>query len=171
AAELVAELSGLGARVEIAACDLGDRAAVEALVAGVPLDAVIHTAGVVDDGVLGSLTPERFATVLRSKADSAWHLHELTRGHGLSAFVTFSSVSGLFGGPGQANYAAANSFLDALAQHRRALGLPGLSLAWGAWAEPTGMTSGLTDADRQRMVRSGMPPLSTEQGLALFDAA
>ncbi|MFH8590164.1 type I polyketide synthase, partial [Streptomyces celluloflavus] len=175
AADLVVELAGQGAEVALAACDLADRDAVSALLAGVPADhpltAVIHTAGVLDDGVIGSLTPERLATVLRPKADAAWHLHELTRDLDLSAFVLFSSAAGTFGSAGQGNYAAGNAFLDALAAHRRAEGLPGVSLAWGPWAQQAGMTSGLDDRDVRRAEAAGMPLLSVEQGAALFDAA
>ncbi|WP_327674476.1 type I polyketide synthase [Kitasatospora sp. NBC_00458] len=176
AAELAAELTGLGAEVEVTACDTADRDALAALLAGVPaghpLRGVVHTAGVVDDGVIGALTPERVAAVLRPKVDAATHLHELTRGLDLTAFVLYSSVAGVIGSRGQANYAAGNAYLDALAQHRRAHGLPGVSLAWGLWEEESGlMKDDFTATDRQRINRSGVLPLSDRQGLALFDAA
>ncbi|MFC4533136.1 type I polyketide synthase [Sphaerisporangium dianthi] len=169
------ELAGLGAHVTVAAGDAADRAAVAAVLAAIPRDrpltAVVHAAAVVDDGLVESLTGERVDRVLRAKADGAWVLHELTRGHDLAAFVLYSSVAGLLGGPGQASYAAAGGFLDALAAHRRTLGLPGLSLAWGLWERPTGTTAHLTDADRARAARAGLGALTTEEGLALFDAA
>ncbi|MFE1273319.1 SDR family NAD(P)-dependent oxidoreductase, partial [Streptomyces sp. NPDC058758] len=175
AAELAAELAESGADVRIEAADAGDRDAVAALLATIPaahpLTAVIHTAGVLDDATALSLTPERLDGVLRPKADAARHLHELTEHLDLRAFVLFSSVSGLVGTSGQANYAAANASLDALAQHRRARGLAGTSLAWGLWDATHGMGATLTPAELARWERAGMPPLTPEQGLALFDAA
>ncbi|MET8774546.1 type I polyketide synthase [Nocardia sp. NPDC004654] len=173
AAELRAELEGSGAEVEFVACDVADRHALAEALAKVrtdqPLSGVFHMAGVIDDGAIGSLTPDRMDTVLGPKADAALHLHELTRELPLKAFVLFSSAAGAFGNAGQGNYAAANACLDALAAHRRASGSRGQSLAWGLW--DGGMAGELSDIDRHRMSRSGMLPLSEEQGLALFDAA
>ncbi|MGW4774999.1 SDR family NAD(P)-dependent oxidoreductase, partial [Nocardia sp. NPDC004278] len=175
AAELRAELRRLGAEVEFAACDVADRGALAEVLADVPagrpLTGVFHTAGVLDDGAIASLTADRMDVVLRPKVDAALHLHELTADLPLREFVLFSSVAGAFGGPGQGNYAAANACLDALAVHRRASGRSGRSLAWGLWSMDGGMGAELSDVDRRRMSRSGMLALSEEQGLALFHAA
>ncbi|MFD0409757.1 type I polyketide synthase [Kitasatospora sp. NPDC127116] len=174
-ADLAAELRGLGARVDVEACDVADRDALAALLAGIPADrplsAVVHAAGVLDDGTIESLTPGRMRHVLRPKVDAALNLHNLTRDLPLSAFVLFSSASATVGNAGQGNYAAANAFLDALAQHRRALKLPAQSLAWGLWARRSTMTGTLTAADLRRMSRGGTAAIGSEEGLALFDAA
>ncbi len=172
AAGLVGELAALGAVARVVSCDVADRASLAGLLEGLPgLCGVVHAAGVIDDGVVSALTPERLDVVLRPKADAAWYLHELTRDRELSLFVLFSSAAGVFGAPGQGSYAAANAFLDGLAQHRRRTGLPGQSLAWGLWADRSAMTGGLGQVDLDRMARTGVQPLSTESGLALFDVA
>ncbi len=203
AAELVAELAAAGAQVQVLACDAADRAALAKVIADIPvqhpLSGVIHTAGALDDAVVMSLTPDRVDVVLRSKVDAAWHLHELTRDLDVSAFVMFSSMAGLVGSSGQANYAAANSFLDALAAHRRAHGLPAISLGWGLWDQASAMTGGLAHrrahglpaislgwglwdqasamtgglatVDFKRFARDGIVAMSSADALQLFDTA
>ncbi|GAA2780428.1 type I polyketide synthase [Crossiella cryophila] len=168
AAELRDELITLGANVTVRACDVADRDAVAELIAAHPLTAVIHTAGVLDDGVLTALTPARVDAVLRPKVEAARHLAELTGPE--VDLVLFSSASATLGQAGQGSYAAANAYLDALAQQRREQGKPGVSLAWGPWAGG-GMAAGLAEADKQRMARTGVTPLTSELGLHLFDAA
>ncbi|MBO1418193.1 type I polyketide synthase, partial [Streptomyces sp. FH025] len=169
AAALTADLAALGTTADIVACDVSDREAVARLLAEHPVTSVIHTAGTLADTVVESLTPQQFARVWEPKALAARHLHELTSD--LEAFVLFSSAAGVLGGAGQANYAAANAYLDGLAAHRHAQGQPAVSLAWGYWAEASGMTGGLTATDRHRLARAGVRPLPTTDALALFDAA
>ncbi|MFE6692178.1 type I polyketide synthase, partial [Streptomyces sp. NPDC057743] len=172
---LLADLRALGAQATLLACDVADRAALaralDTVPAEAPLTAVVHTAGVVDDGVLDTLTEEQLTAVLSPKVDAVVHLHELTQHLKLSVFAVCSAAAGLFGGPGQANYAAANTFLDAFAQARRAQGLAGTSLAWGMWAATGGMTGRLGERDLSRAARSGFTPITAEAGMALFDAA
>ncbi|MFE9566658.1 type I polyketide synthase [Streptomyces sp. NPDC006487] len=171
---LVAELSALGARVVVAACDAADRSALERVLAAVPEDrpltGVVHAAGILGDGLITTVTPERLDSVLRPKIDAAWNLHELTSGLDVSAFVLFSSLAGAIGGAGQSSYAAANTFLDGLAEYRAGLGLPATSVAWGLWAQTSG-SGELTPADLERIARAGYPPIASDQGPAMLDAA
>jgi polyketide synthase 12 len=176
AVELAARLSALGAAVTMAACDGSDRAALAAVLGAVspahPLTAVVHAAGVLDDAVLSELTAEQLDAVLTAKADSAWHLHELTAGLDLAAFVLFSSAAGILGAPGQANYAAANAVLDALAADRYRHQLPATSVAWGYWQTPSGMTAHLGTRDQARVTGpGGLAPITAEHGKAMFDTA
>jgi polyene macrolide polyketide synthase len=175
AAKLRTDLARHGAQVRIAACDTADRQALAAVLASIPaahpLTGIVHAAGVLADATIESLTPQQLDAVLQAKVDSAVHLHELTQEQDLAAFVLFSSMAGTFGTAGQANYAAANAFLDGLAQHRRLRGLPATSLAWGLWATESGMTSQLDDTGRARLERLGGAALTSGEGLALFDAA
>ncbi len=175
AAELTAALSELGCHVEIAACDVSQRSDVERLLGRVPaerpLTAIFHAAGALDDGVIAALDGERLRRVMAPKLDAAIHLHELTRDLELSEFVLFSSASGTLGAPGQANYAAANAFLDALAQLRRAEGLPAMALAFGVWERATGMTGHLSQENGVRSGPLDMVPLTDELGLELIDMA
>ncbi|RSM33978.1 polyketide synthase, partial [Amycolatopsis balhimycina DSM 5908] len=167
--ELVADLESGGARVEVRACDLTDATATAALIDDLaPLSAVVHSAGVLDDGLVESMTPERLDRVLAAKVDAAWNLHRAVPDVPL---VVFSSIAGVLGTAGQSNYAAGNTFLDALMEQRRTEGRPGLSIAWGGWEPTGGMTASLSEQDVARMRRTGFPPLSHADGLALFDAA
>jgi len=171
AAELAAELTALGARVTITACDVTDREAVARVIKEVPVDApltaVVHAAGVLDDGTVDSLTPQRLHTVLAVKKQGAQHLHELTTHCELDAFVLFSSLAGTFGAAGQANYAAANAFLDAFAEVRRQHGLPATSVAWGPWQGDGMAGPGVVE----RMRRGGVHPLPVASAVAALEAA
>ncbi|WP_267888504.1 type I polyketide synthase [Nocardia yamanashiensis] len=172
---LVERLRSAGARVRLEACDIADRTAVSELVSRIVasgrLAGVVHAAGVLDDGLFGSLTVERTREVLAPKVDGGWNLHEATTGLELSLFAVFSSIAGVLGTPGQANYAAGNRFLDGLISYRRARGLPGVSLAWGLWDHVTGMTGSLSAGDVARMNRTGLAAMTATEGLALWDAA
>ncbi|MEU7205645.1 type I polyketide synthase [Streptomyces sp. NPDC045470] len=174
-AVLAARVAHSGASVTVVACDAADRGELAAVLAAAPAQAplrtVVHTAGVLDDGTVGSLTAQRVAGVLRPKADGAWNLHELTQGLDLDHFVLFSSAAATFSSPGQGNYVAANAFLDALAAKRRAAGLPATSLAWGMWADASALTVQLSESERARINRGGVMALSADEGLALLDLA
>ncbi|ADJ42439.1 rifamycin polyketide synthase [Amycolatopsis mediterranei S699] len=173
--DLVAELTGHGAEVTVAACDVSDRDQVAALLKEHALTAVVHTAGVFDAGVTGALTRERLAKVFAPKVDAANHLDELTRDLDLDAFIVYSSASSIFMGAGSGGYAAANAYLDGLMAARRAAGLPGLSLAWGPWEQLTGMADTIDDLTLARMSRregrGGVRALGSADGMELFDAA
>jgi acyl transferase domain-containing protein/acyl carrier protein len=173
--DLVADLARDGVQARAVTCDVSDRAAVAELLVGIPaqqpLRAVVHAAGAVADGVLADLTAAEFDTTLRPKVDGAWHLSELTADLPVTAFVLLSSIAGVAGNPGQSNYAAANTFLDALAAHRQARGQAALSLAWGTWDGAEGMAAALDAAQRRRIARRGVAPMSAERALELFDAA
>jgi NADPH:quinone reductase-like Zn-dependent oxidoreductase/acyl carrier protein len=175
AGDLERELSSLGASVRIAACDVADREQLEGLLADIPrehpLDAVFHAAGVIDDGLIGSLSAERIERVWAPKATGAWNLHDLTMDLDLSVFVLFSSITGTLASPGQGNYAAANASLDALASYRQAQGLAGISIAWGLWEQQSEMTGHLAERDLARMARNGLQALSNADGLRLLDEA
>jgi acyl transferase domain-containing protein/thioesterase domain-containing protein len=174
-ASLTAGLATLGADVRVVACDAADHHGLASLLAAVPrehpLTAVVHAAGVLDDGVLTSLTPSRLDRVLRPKAEAAAILHQLLGDDTRVQLVLFSSAAATFGSPGQGNYAAASAFLDGLAEHRRARGLPARSLAWGLWEQPSAMTGHLQASELRARIRDGAAPLTSEAGLALFDAA
>ncbi|MEU1208914.1 type I polyketide synthase [Nocardia sp. NPDC005825] len=175
ARKLAGELREMGAEVVLAVCDVSDRAALSSVIRRIPprhpLGAVVHAAGILDDCLFTDLTPERLHGVLSSKAIAARHLHELTADINLRAFVMYSSIANLVGTPGQANYAAANAFLDALAYHRHSIGLPATSIAWGLWQQSSTLTAHLDDIDRARLARHGIAPLDTASALAAFDMA
>ncbi|WP_462183452.1 type I polyketide synthase, partial [Frankia sp. AgKG'84/4] len=179
--EVADRLRELGAEVDVRACDVSDGAALAALARSIdsahPLAGIVHTAGVLDDGVITALTPARLDGVFAAKATAASHLamlaDELAAGGAgdLDLFVLFSSASGVLGSPGQGNYGAANAYLDALAHRRRAAGRTATSLAWGLWQQNTGMTAHLSAADQARMTRGGVRAIMPVEGMELFDAA
>ncbi|MCX4902869.1 type I polyketide synthase [Streptomyces sp. NBC_00878] len=170
--DLIAELDAQGATVRAAACDLTDRAALAALLDTAPdLRAVVHTAGTVADATLTALTPEHVDAVLPVKTAALEHLDELTAGLDLDRFVVFTSLAGVMGGAGQANYAAANAFADALCTRRAAGGLPATALAWGPWQRGDGMTANVSESDLKRIARIGLRQLDPREGMALMDAA
>jgi polyketide synthase 12 len=175
ARKLAAELQEMGAEIILAACDVSDRDALSSLIRNIPprhpLGAVVHAAGTLNDCLFTDLTPDRLEAVLSAKAVGARHLHEFTADMNLRAFVMYSSIANLVGTAGQANYAAANAFLDALAYHRHSIGLPATSIAWGLWQQSSALTSHLDDADRARLARYGIAPLDTASALAIFDMA
>src|SRR6185437_7669464 len=175
ARELVSELAGLGCAASIAECDVSDRDALSRLIDEIPPDrplrAVIHTAGVVEDGLIDALGHDQLERVMRPKVDAALHLEDLTEDMQLTDFVLFSSAASAIGSPGQSNYAAANAFMDALALRRRARGLAATSLAWGMWAEGVGMTGDLDQSSMARLRRLGVAGLSAEEGFRLLDLA
>ncbi|MBF6416320.1 type I polyketide synthase [Nocardia cyriacigeorgica] len=175
ARELATELGEMGAEVTLAACDVADRAALSTVIRGIPprhpLGAVVHAAGTLDDCLFTDLTPDRLWRVLEPKAIAARHLHELTADMNLRAFVMYSSIANVVGTSGQANYAAANAFLDALAHHRHSIGLPATSIAWGLWQQSSALTSHLDNTDLARLARQGLAPLDTAGALAVFDMA
>ncbi|MGP3972081.1 KR domain-containing protein, partial [Streptomyces sp. 6N223] len=175
AAELTTRLTELGATVDITAADASDlpalRRVVDAIGADRPLTGVIHAAGIVDDAVIASQTPDTLRRVWAAKATAAANLHHATRHLPLAMFAMYSSVSGTLGNPGQANYAAANAYCDALATHRQHAGLTGVSIAWGLWATTSDITGQLSEVDVARMGRAGVTALEADRALALFDAA
>ncbi len=166
------DLAELGVTVTLAACDVCDERALAQLLEPIRdrLAGVVHAAGVVDDGAVTAIDGQRLAAVLAPKVTGAWNLHRLTADLDLSMFVLFSSLSATLGNPGQANYAAANAFLDELAEYRARRGMTAVSLAWGHW-QGIGMAADLTGNDAARLVRAGVLPMTAEHGLALFDAA
>ncbi|MFD4626767.1 SDR family NAD(P)-dependent oxidoreductase [Streptomyces sp. NPDC058475] len=172
---LTADLERLGASVRVIEADTTDaerlRAALARLRSERPLAGVVHAAGLLDDAIVPNMTPGQLHRVLASKVDSALNLDAATREDDLRFFTVFSSLYGVLGGPGQANYAAANTFLDHFAHWRRAQGRPANSVAWGLWDEATGMTGHLDEADLLRLRRNGVAPFTVPEGLDLFDAA
>lgn len=172
--KLIAELAEVGAKVTVVACEMDDPESIKATMSMFnqdrPLRGVIHAAGAQDNGVLMSLTPQRCATVYAPKVEGAWNLHQQTEDMDLDLFVMFSSISGVMGMAGHANYAAANTFLDALAHLRHAKGLPATAVAFGTW-EGDGMAARIIGPTRARLTQLGLDMLTPEQGLELLDTA
>lgn len=176
AAELKAKLVEQGATVNIVACDVSDysslKAVIESISELVPLIGVVHCAGALDDGVVLAQNEDKLKVAMLPKVAGGWNLHLLSKEKELEFFIMYSSVLGVIGSPGQCNYAAGNTFLDALAAYRQKQGLPAQSLAWGLWQQAgLGMTAYLSQIDLSRMQRQGIYPLTQEQGLKLFDMA
>ncbi|WP_392567432.1 type I polyketide synthase, partial [Streptomyces sioyaensis] len=172
ATHLTQHLTQLGAHITLTTCDVSNPTQLTHLINNTPrLKAIIHTAGTLQDATLTNQTPHHLNTTLTPKADAAWHLHHTTQHLNLTHFILYSSAAATLDPTGQANYAAANAFLDALAHHRHTQNLPAQSLAWGLWTQDTGMTTHLTSADVEQMAKSGVRGLSGEEGLALFDTA
>ena len=173
AEEAISRLRERGATVQVELADVTDTAAIDQMLARIdatllPLGGVIHSVGVLSDGALTNQSWERFETVLWPKVLGAWHLHRATADRDLDMFVLFSSRVGVMGNPGQANHAAANAFLDQLAAHRRAQGLPGQAIAWGAWSEIGEAAEQRERIDRQRSALGGRW-FTPQQGLRAFD--
>ncbi len=172
--QLTTELTQLGAHITITACDTTDPHQLTQLLTTIPqqhpLTSIIHAAATLNDTTLTNLTPHHLHTVLTTKANTAWHLHHHTQQHTptLTEFILFSSIAGILGNPGQANYAAANTYLDALAHHRHTQGLPAHSLAWGLWADTSTLTTNLNPTHHQRIQQTGIHPLTTTHALTLL---
>jgi acyl transferase domain-containing protein len=172
AAGVIRTLQESGATVDVVQGDISRADDVRRILADVssngrPLRGIVHAAGVLDDGVLTDQSWTRFETVMAPKVRGSWLLHDLTRGQRLDFFVMFSSTSAVLGAPGQGNYAAANAFMDALAQHRRAQGEPALSINWGAWGE-VGMAARLQSRDQSKIADRGIGAIDPSQGLRLL---
>lgn len=174
AAELVVELSRLGATATVVTCDMAELQSLQRIMTifshNRPLRGVIHAAGALDNGVLSTLTPQRCATVFAPKVNGTWRLHQLTQDMDLDLFMVFSSISGIMGMPGHGNYAAANTFLDALTHLRRSQGLPATSVAYGTW-DGEGMAARIIGPTLARLTELGLDMLAPDKGLQLFEEA
>jgi NAD(P)-dependent dehydrogenase (short-subunit alcohol dehydrogenase family)/acyl carrier protein len=173
AQNLIGELQQDGVDVLVTSCDLTDETEVIQLFQQIQqqfpsLKGVIHAAGVLDDGTLSSLTWERFETVMAPKVTGTWNLHQSSLDLELDFFICFSSAAALLGASGQGNYAAANSFMDAIAHYRQAQGLPALSINWGTW-ESGGMATTLKEASKQRLLQMGLGMIPPQEGLKILE--